>query len=526
MDTIKLLLSDKKGLTAEIEIAREHIVAESIFSTILLTQSHETDDNYIKLVVPNSVVAREVIIELFDKARTFEITPENVLDVFQCKKYFGLATDISILEETSIIPEKFGQLLDLVENMELNDKIMHIIIKNLPKDYDLQKIPQKLLHDMLDVMNNDKIVVCVGVSYKVKKFIVFDRNKNSWDIYDTFPFKASTEVFCSSENTRFYFQNGKIIFVDHSESITFYFHVDNKPFMKCYRYLENNTFAYADSNGIIRIYSIGPTSELLKEIPAKGNFNSLIFSPDNKYAITGSYDGEISVWDTENGSCVTSVRLNEKHVTNMKIIVKLSFLNKEYLLVVSHVDVYIVHFGVWLKYGFEKATMKSISVDFITKSLSRRTKSAFIKEAKLLPNKKLALCCYYYIGYNTYNYLVIWNLDENYSELATGSYNNRNCKIHHGNHNNMHLTVNNNNEIIVLHTSNVISDKLKCDYQNFDMRIFCTETCKSKFYEPCFLKNLVERWGGKIGDIYDIFHVNEYNKETIDRFKQAILVQN
>lgn len=154
--------------TNEITINLHKIILyiRCIFFKKLLTSCCEKILNEIKIWVPNVYVARDIIISFYDNNSNKNLKMNTsgfsnwkyVLESAKCYDYFGLVFDKSLLENLKVPKEGFELLLEVIDIIDHDDKLIYLIETNLPTGYVLsdelrRKIMDRKLKHITNIRN-------------------------------------------------------------------------------------------------------------------------------------------------------------------------------------------------------------------------------------------------------------------------------------------------------------------------------------------------------------------------------------
>jgi hypothetical protein len=151
------------------------------FKKILATEMKEKNLNEITITVPNAFVAHDIIMSLYGKKTNLgELSDtEHYLESILCWDFFCIGYDKKLLSDIKISADNFELLVRVINSVGYDDDTIKLIKNSLPENYDLKKIPKKILMELLDLakmycivsvdnsfaMNNDD-----DMEYKIIRF--------------------------------------------------------------------------------------------------------------------------------------------------------------------------------------------------------------------------------------------------------------------------------------------------------------------------------------------------------------------
>ena len=310
---ITLILSDANN-EITIDLHKNILYSSCIYFEKLLTNFKEKHLDQIRIEVPNAFVCYDVIMSFYGQKTNIGNLPDwlHQLESVKCHDFLGLKSDI--LLENPEIPEKgFESLLSVVDLIGYNATSTKLVVKNLPKEYDLSKLSKELIKKILE-FNNDRIVSASEHGIKIWNAETGERINTLKDHTDRI-----WSVSCSSDHKRIVSGSDdnsiKIWNAENSELIkTLNGHTD-RVFSVCFS-SDNKRIASGSGDDSIKIWD-ADTGELINTLNGHTNsVRTVCFSSDlvaeaqvlnNKRIISGSDDNSIKIWNAENGELIKTL---------------------------------------------------------------------------------------------------------------------------------------------------------------------------------------------------------------------------
>jgi WD40 repeat protein len=238
----------------------------SIYFHNLFNFGKEKNQSAIKIKVNNAKVANDCIMLFYDQK--INLVSHNeikyLLEMFDCRQFFGLSNDVTLLYNIKVQPEEFDLFMQVIEEFDfINDKrLTRTIKKNIPIDYDLNNFTTEFINEL---QFNDYLIVSGSK----------DCNIRIWDP-----------------------ESGKLL----------------NTLNKHTRQINNVTFspdilkiASCDHDRSIKIWDVR-TGKLLKTWnDGFQTIKSVVFSPDNFKIASGNDNGYIKIWDAETGQLLNTL---------------------------------------------------------------------------------------------------------------------------------------------------------------------------------------------------------------------------
>ncbi|AKI80613.1 hypothetical protein QJ850_gp086 [Acanthamoeba polyphaga mimivirus] len=164
MDELKLILVDNNN-SVEVIVNKDNLIKKCKYFDNLLNKYYSSCENKI-IIVPNSLVSKNIIENLFEIDSTINYEISYILELVKCYDFFGLEFDLKKFNIPKINHNEFEILLDIVDINGYNDDNIKLIVENLPQDYDLSIFPLELLQKMYEIASHHMIIIsCNNVIY-------------------------------------------------------------------------------------------------------------------------------------------------------------------------------------------------------------------------------------------------------------------------------------------------------------------------------------------------------------------------
>ena len=314
------------------------LYSSCIYFEKLLTNFKEKHLNEITIQVPNAFVCYDIIMSFYGQKTNIGNLPnwQHLLEFVRCYDFLGLESDTNLLKDLEIPSEGFELLLDVVELIGYDNYSNKLVIKNLPKDYDLSKLSKDLIKKILE-FNQDNIV-SGNNDGSIKIW-----NARTGELIKTLhgppqgrslasasrgpPLEGPSLASASRGHTKavysvcFSSDNKKIVSGSSDNSIKIWnsenFWESSSPeftlngHTRCVSsvcfFSDNKKIVSGSFDNSIKIWN-AENGELIKTLNGHTNaVNSVCFSTDNERIVSGSYDHSIKIWNAENGKLIKTL---------------------------------------------------------------------------------------------------------------------------------------------------------------------------------------------------------------------------
>ncbi|AKI79828.1 putative BTB/POZ domain-containing protein [Acanthamoeba polyphaga mimivirus] len=116
----------------------------------------EQKSNSITITVHNSLVSSNIIKSFYGIKSPKQNDWKYKLDKHICKNFFGLKS--RLINNVKVPKTNFDEFLDTIELIGYNKKTLKMIINNIPKNYDIDKLPLDLLQNMVGIYHEHDIL--------------------------------------------------------------------------------------------------------------------------------------------------------------------------------------------------------------------------------------------------------------------------------------------------------------------------------------------------------------------------------
>ena len=285
-------------------------------------------------------------------------TWKYTLEMIKCRNFFGLKNSINLLllKNIRVPDEEFEQLINVVEIVGFNDKTIKIINKNLPTDYDISRLSNELINEIVAIESNYFIVSCGSDDIKLwnietdTAIINFDEDNSNWKKCISISSDDKWIVSCgySTIIKLWDVDTGQIIRIFHDDTWVEHvsFSSNNKWIAsasdrhvklwnvddgKIFRSFIHTDYVYcvafsSDDKWIIcggrdskiQLWHIESSDNLKKTYYGHNKpVYSVSFSSDNKWIISGSNDDSIKLWDTNSGQIIRTFNGHKNSVVSV-----------------------------------------------------------------------------------------------------------------------------------------------------------------------------------------------------------------
>jgi len=293
---LALTLKDDTS-TMTLNVHKSVLYASSpFFEKLLMTQCKEGDANEITIIIPNAQIVYDIIMSFYQQPAPKMTGWKYTLESYRCYDYLGLDFDIMQLYNLTIPSEGFGMLLDLVEELGYDSALIRLILKNIPKDYDLKELPKELLEEILKFAEPMIITGHADGGIKIYNTNGRSLNKICGHTY------TLRDICCTPSSTQFIsvgtdytlkirdLETGHIIKKINIDDISYVSSICCSP--------DGRHMAIYDG-WFIHIIDIQSTRKLNIALDDT-NYENLKYSPDGKQLVM-SHNKIINVWDATTG---------------------------------------------------------------------------------------------------------------------------------------------------------------------------------------------------------------------------------
>lgn len=350
-DTQLLLVDVNKQL--HIDLHKTILIFSSVYFYKLFTYQSQ-NQHQITIIVDDVDITYDLIMTFYASNINSGNYPywEHKLKLIKCKDFFCIPNDISCLYDINVPVEGFELLLDVVElfNWTNDSKMIQMIKRNFPIDYNLEKISVDFIKEILnykehkiisasadstvkiwdaefDVLLKDNIYtsdkrekLCASVAYSS------DNMKIAFGNYDYFikiwnaqtisllntlvgHTKAVCSMAISSDNLKIvsgsYDRTIKIWNIDTGSLLNTLVGHSEIVYSVAFSH-DNLKIASADYQSI-RIWNAESGSLLYTLDAGVGSINTVAFSFDNMKIVSGCIDKTIKIWNVETGSLLNTL---------------------------------------------------------------------------------------------------------------------------------------------------------------------------------------------------------------------------
>ncbi|QTF48907.1 mg93 protein [Acanthamoeba polyphaga mimivirus] len=303
---------------------------KKLFSTF-----KEKDLKEIDIIVPNAFVSCNIIKSFYKEYLHKECSNKSfqkysvdntqlleewqyTIEEYKCRDFFMLETDKNKLYDLLVPPSYFDELVNFVDSIGYDKKIIKLLLNNLPMDYHLSGFPVDLVKKMYKLsINYDVISLCkIHNNYYIQK-----HNVKTKQLKETIQIKPSITVR-SNEYLCFTPDHSKIIMAINKTIIVF-----NNNGIEINSFDSQNQIKklYATNNNIITciknsisIFDIN-TGELINYTGIKSGC-CYYCSPENNEFVCGYNNGDVVIIDLNSGLIKKNFNHDNKRIKSITVL--------------------------------------------------------------------------------------------------------------------------------------------------------------------------------------------------------------
>ncbi|BCS83130.1 putative BTB/POZ domain and WD-repeat protein [Cotonvirus japonicus] len=243
---LSLIIKDDNDNLVEMNVHKIIICSKSAILYRMLTGNfREATESTITITTPNAHVTHDIIISMYGKTMNSTDYEQWYYELMwiMCCDYLEIQQDFQSLVDIKVPEEGFELLVHVIDTIKNPlDKKSKIILENLPKNYDITKLPQCLIGRICDLTLKD-----ISVFVKGSKIIICD---------------------------------DKLLFIDKIKTPV-------KP--KLIAKLYDHQVVIADNTGEVYVYNLYTKNIVIKSGYSCGA-DVLTVSPDNQFVVIGKND--------------------------------------------------------------------------------------------------------------------------------------------------------------------------------------------------------------------------------------------
>lgn len=268
------LVQEHESIPGELILSvHKNILAKnSPYFEKLFINFKESNQKKITIHVPNIRVMYDIIMGFYDQKFN-----SNNLDLWQyqlelvkCYDYLNICCNLSLLNNIKVPPEGFDLLLDAIELIGYDARSMQIINNNFPENYDISRLPNDLIDEMIRVNASYQIAMVDQCDIKIL-------NPLTGDLIKTLK------------------GNGA-----HAMSV-------------CYS-SDFQTIVSGNCDGIIKIVNVSTGYLIRNLIGYTTSIKNIIYSPNNQLVALTGWDRTIKIWNTDTGNLIHNIYAHTDHV--------------------------------------------------------------------------------------------------------------------------------------------------------------------------------------------------------------------
>ncbi|AQN68651.1 BTB and WD40 domain containing protein [Saudi moumouvirus] len=310
-DLVLIIKDDKEVIT--INLHKNILAASSPYFMEILNNAQT--EKYLTIFVPNAKICYNIISDFYgQKINHYNYSPEEYfLEECKCKISLGLEIDLVKFYQQDFSSDMFEKVLEVIKLLGFNKKTIKIIMRNVPNDFDLKKIPKDILFLMYQFCNTYKFLY---KKYRATKMLVFEPEFN---ILNKFNLKTH------NPHKHQFSHDNKYLAISYDYGIKIY---DTKTFNKIKRiktftdpvyYMtfspDNKYFAYEEEDRLwssnkcisydIKIINL-ETKTTIACLKHQQYVENILFSNKSDYFITKyqDYPWKVNLWDIKTSQLI------------------------------------------------------------------------------------------------------------------------------------------------------------------------------------------------------------------------------
>lgn len=136
------------------------LIQNSAYFHSLLTNFRESTATQIVVIVPNAYITYDILMKFCHRNTNRGGLPQwrHALESIKCYDFFCLPYDDSIIFTHPIPPEGFDLLLEVVNIIGYDNRIIKLINQVLPEDYDVTGFPRDVINKMIKYSYGYKVI--------------------------------------------------------------------------------------------------------------------------------------------------------------------------------------------------------------------------------------------------------------------------------------------------------------------------------------------------------------------------------
>lgn len=173
----------------------------------LLTKFKEKNMDEITIEVPNPHVCQDIIMAFYGKKTNSGGLPEwqHRLEYIRCCDFLGITLNFSKYNDIIVPTEGIELLLKIADLTNYPNDVMIMVVKNIPEDYDLEKLDENLVMKIKKNKNN-RLASCssdgtIKIWYTETGDLINTLNNSGWVMSVAFSPDGETIASGSSDNT-------------------------------------------------------------------------------------------------------------------------------------------------------------------------------------------------------------------------------------------------------------------------------------------------------------------------------------
>ena len=174
---LKLILKSENGIEElSMNLHKTILYTSCPYFEGMFENFKEKDESTFTMIVPNVFVIHDIIASFYQQKTKSGDLPEwkYPLEFIRCSDYLGLKYDPDTIYHLKVPPEGFELLLKVIAISGWTDDGIAALYNNLPENYDISKLPQKILARMQEIGSDYEIITISKHEYdrnnRISKF--------------------------------------------------------------------------------------------------------------------------------------------------------------------------------------------------------------------------------------------------------------------------------------------------------------------------------------------------------------------
>ena len=160
--TLNLVNSVNDEQKVTLRVHKAILFVGCLYFRSMFSKFSEQTASEITIEVIDTDIASDIIKSFYGISTENPTDWKTILNKHQCQVFFGL--EVELPSDIRVPESDFEEFLDSIEKFGYTDRVIRLIISNLPKNYDMIKFPKDFLREVYDITNDYQIVILSGYS--------------------------------------------------------------------------------------------------------------------------------------------------------------------------------------------------------------------------------------------------------------------------------------------------------------------------------------------------------------------------